>query len=95
MDDAVAQSQMSQLIQKLPQQDKEELQRFIKAETQKSQIQQTIHDLTNMCFKKCITSRISAGKLDKYEESCMENCVNRFLDTSGMVLKHMETMRAG
>ena len=48
-----------------------------------------------MCFKKCITSRISAGKLDKYEEPCMENCVNRFLDTSGMVLKHMETMRAG
>lgn len=54
-----------------------------------------IHDLTNMCFKKCITSKISAGKLDKYEEPCMENCVNRFLDTSGMVLKHMETMRTG
>jgi hypothetical protein len=41
MDDAVAQSQMSQLIQKLPNKDKEELQRFIKGETQKSQIQQS------------------------------------------------------
>lgn len=41
MDDAVAQSQMSQLIQKLPAKDKEDLQRFIKGETQKSQIQQS------------------------------------------------------
>jgi hypothetical protein len=41
MDDAVAQSQMSQLIQKLPAKDKEELQRFIKGEAQKTQIQQS------------------------------------------------------
>lgn len=42
MDDAVAQSQMSQIISKLPQSDKEELQRFLKGETQKSQIQQSM-----------------------------------------------------
>ena len=53
------------------------------------------HTLECRPDRKMPKAKISAGKLDKYEEPCMENCVNRFLDTSGMILKHMESMRTG
>lgn len=46
-----------------------------------------------MCFKKCITSRISSSQLDRYEEPCMNNCVARFMDANMVTLKHLERMR--
>lgn len=48
-----------------------------------------------MCFKKCITSKISSGKLDRYEEPCMQNCVDRYMDANMVVIKHLEQMRGG
>ncbi|KAF2095190.1 hypothetical protein NA57DRAFT_79676 [Rhizodiscina lignyota] len=72
--------------------DKRELQQFVMQEAQKATIQQSIHSLTDMCFKKCI-GKISSGKLDKYEEPCMQNCVERFMDASHLVLKQLENMR--
>lgn len=52
-----------------------------------------IHNLTDVCFKKCITTKISAGKLDKYEEPCMQNCVDRFLDANKLILSQLDSMR--
>ena len=52
-----------------------------------------ISNLTDTCWKKCITSRISVGKLDKSEEACASNCVDRFMDTQMNVLKHLEELR--
>lgn len=52
-----------------------------------------IHDLTEMCFKKCITGSISSGKLAGKEESCMTNCVNRLFDSNLVILKHLESLR--
>lgn len=45
-----------------------------------------------MCFKKCI-GKISSGKLDRYEEPCLQNCVDRFMDANKVILKNLETMR--
>lgn len=53
-----------------------------------------VHDLTETCFKKCITSSITTGKLASKEESCMTNCVERFMDSNLAVLKHLETLRS-
>ena len=53
-----------------------------------------IHSLTDICFRKCITSKISSGKLDRYEEPCMQNCVDRFMDANYVVLKELEKMRS-
>lgn len=86
---------VSEVFSKLPDRDKQELQQFLKNESQKSTIQQSIHSLTDMCFRKCITSKISSGKLDKYEEPCMQNCVDRFMDANNLILKQLETMRTG
>lgn len=54
-----------------------------------------IHDLTDVCWKKCIgTGGISGGKLKGNEESCIKNCTGRFMDTSYAVLQHLEKLRA-
>ncbi|KAF2404763.1 hypothetical protein EJ06DRAFT_504222 [Trichodelitschia bisporula] len=82
-------------LQSLPDRDKAELQQFLKNETQKSTIQQAIHSLTDVCFRKCITGKISSGTLDKTEEPCMRNCVDRFMDANNSILKQLESMRTG
>ncbi|KAF1346820.1 Tim10/DDP family zinc finger-domain-containing protein [Delphinella strobiligena] len=80
-------------LSKLSDKDKQELQQFVVNESQKARIQQSIHSLTDTCFRKCITSKISSGKLDRYEEPCMQNCVDRFMDANMTVLRHLEQMR--
>ncbi|ESZ92286.1 putative metal ion transporter C27B12.12c [Sclerotinia borealis F-4128] len=93
MDSSSSQQQTPDLS-KLSDRDKQELQQFIVNETQKTQIQQAVHSLTDVCWKKCITGNIRSGKLDKGEESCAMNCVDRFLDSSQVVLTHLNTLRA-
>lgn len=53
-----------------------------------------IHSLTDTCFRKCIPGgNVKNGKLDKYEEPCMRQCVDRFLDANMVVLKELEKLR--
>jgi len=80
-------------LSKLTDKDKQELQQFIVNESQKARIQQSVHNLTDICWKKCVTGSIRTGKLDRGEESCTQNCVDRFLDGNFAVLKHLENMR--
>ncbi|KAI9924351.1 hypothetical protein ASPWEDRAFT_34823 [Aspergillus wentii DTO 134E9] len=80
-------------ISKLSDADKKELNQFLTSEAQKSNIQQTVHHLADVCWKKCITSKVSSGRLDRKEESCAQNCVERWMDTNFAVLKHLEQLR--
>ncbi|OJJ48777.1 hypothetical protein ASPZODRAFT_129081 [Penicilliopsis zonata CBS 506.65] len=80
-------------ISKLSDADKKELNQILTNEAQKSSIQQTVHHLADVCWKKCVTGKITAGRLDKSEESCAQNCVERWMDTNLAVLKHLETLR--
>jgi len=82
-------------LTKLSDRDKQELQAFVMNESQKARIQSTIHTLTDICFRKCVTSKISAGngKLDKYEQPCVQNCAERFIDANFLVLRELEKMR--
>ncbi|KAJ9603800.1 Mitochondrial import inner membrane translocase subunit tim8 [Cladophialophora chaetospira] len=80
-------------INRLSDREKRELQIFLQGESQKAQVQKQIHELTEMCFKKCITGSISSGKLTGKEESCMTNCVNRLFDSNLVILKHLEALR--
>lgn len=52
-----------------------------------------VHNLTDICWKKCITGSIRSGKLDRGEETCTQSCVDRFLDSNFLVIKHLESMR--
>ena len=52
-----------------------------------------VHNLTDICWKKCVTGSIRSGKLERGEESCTQSCVDRFLDSNFLVIKHLESMR--
>ncbi|ORX98174.1 Tim10/DDP family zinc finger-domain-containing protein [Clohesyomyces aquaticus] len=81
-------------LSKLSDRDRQELQQFVMNETQKARIQSSIHSLTDTCFRKCIPAGgVKKGALDKYEEPCMRNCVDRFLDANLVVLRELERMR--
>ena len=52
-----------------------------------------VHELTDICWRKCVTGAISSSGLDRKEEPCVRNCVERFLDANEAVLKHLSVMR--
>ena len=52
-----------------------------------------VHNLTDICWTKCITGAIKSKGLDKSEESCAKNCVDRFLDANFLVIKQLENVR--
>ncbi|KAL3427101.1 mitochondrial import inner membrane translocase subunit Tim8 [Phlyctema vagabunda] len=93
MDSSTASLDQNLDLSKLSAKDKQELQQFIVNESQKARIQQSVHNLTDICWKKCVTGTIRSGKLDKSEETCAANCVDRFLDANFTVIKHLEAMR--
>ncbi|KAK5119956.1 hypothetical protein LTR85_007032 [Meristemomyces frigidus] len=94
MDQLSVSPDTAESLKNLSQKDKQELNQFILNEGQKAQIQATVHSLTDTCFRKCITSKISSGKLDRSEEPCMQNCVDRFMDANLTVIRHLEQMRS-
>lgn len=53
-----------------------------------------VHNLTDICWTKCITGAIKNKGLDKNEESCAKNCVDRFLDANFLVIKQLENVRS-
>ncbi|KAF2261044.1 hypothetical protein CC78DRAFT_535930 [Lojkania enalia] len=81
-------------LSKLSDRDKQELQTFVVNESQRARIQASIHSLTDTCFRKCISpGAIKKGALDRNEEPCMRNCVERFMDANFVVLKELEKLR--
>ncbi|WEW56287.1 Mitochondrial import inner membrane translocase subunit tim8 [Emydomyces testavorans] len=78
---------------KLSAADRREVTQFIANEAQKTNIQSTVHHLTEVCWKKCMTGKVTAGGLDRNEETCAQNCVERWMDANLAVLKHLETLR--
>lgn len=54
-----------------------DLQEFIMAEKQKQQITATMFEFNDICWDKC-----QSDKVDSKTETCLTNCVNRFIDVS-------------
>ncbi|RKP28096.1 Tim10/DDP family zinc finger-domain-containing protein [Syncephalis pseudoplumigaleata] len=73
--------------------DRKELAIFLETEQSKARLQSSIHTFTDMCWDRCITGKIGT-KLSSGEESCLTNCVERFLDTSILIVKQLESKRA-
>ncbi|KAI0022001.1 Tim10/DDP family zinc finger protein [Xylariomycetidae sp. FL0641] len=82
-----------QMLEQLNDKDKLELRQILMNEQQKARVQSHVHSLTEICFKKCVTSTIKSGNLDKNEDSCMTNCTQRFLDISSLSVQHLTNMR--
>jgi import inner membrane translocase subunit TIM8 len=53
-----------------------------------------VHSLTDMCWSKCVTGKISGPAVERAEIGCLENCVNRFIDAQKTVVAHLEKIEA-
>ncbi|XP_026840134.1 mitochondrial import inner membrane translocase subunit Tim8-like, partial [Drosophila persimilis] len=60
-----------------------ELQEFLMMEKQKAQVNAQIHEFNEICWEKCIGK--PSAKLDSATETCLSNCVDRFIDTSLLI----------
>ncbi|KNC31025.1 Mitochondrial import inner membrane translocase subunit Tim8 [Lucilia cuprina] len=60
-----------------------ELQEFLMIEKQKAQVNAQIHEFNEICWDKCIGK--PGSKLDSATETCLSNCVDRFIDTSLLI----------
>ncbi|KAH8356548.1 mitochondrial import inner membrane translocase subunit Tim8-like [Drosophila serrata] len=60
-----------------------ELQEFLMIEKQKQQVNAQIHQFNEVCWEKCIGK--PSNKLDSATETCLSNCVDRFIDTSLLI----------
>lgn len=63
---------------------------FIQQESAKAKIQTSVTQFTNMCFRKCVNDEKS---LSAEEETCMGDCLNRFLDTNIKVVQILQSMQ--
>jgi len=60
-----------------------ELQEFLMIEKQKAQVQAQIHEFNEICWDTCVDK--PGNKLDSRTETCLSNCVDRFIDTSLLI----------
>lgn len=60
-----------------------ELQEFLMVEKQKAQFQAQIHEFNDFCWEKCVEK--PGTKLDSRTETCLNNCVDRFIDVSLLI----------
>ncbi|RKP30346.1 mitochondrial import inner membrane translocase subunit TIM8 [Metschnikowia bicuspidata] len=88
-------SQISQTsLQDLNDASRKDILQFIESENSKSKVQMSIHNFTDMCFKKCNENRpITSNTLTPSEEKCLQNCLNRFLDTNIKVVQTLQAQR--
>lgn len=78
-------------LQDLDEGSRKEIMQFIESENSKSKVQMSIHNFTDMCFKKCNANKpITSAGLDSNEEQCLTNCLNRFLDTNIKVVQALQ-----
>ncbi|KAL0950933.1 hypothetical protein HGRIS_007689 [Hohenbuehelia grisea] len=70
-----------------------ELQSFLEKEQAQARLHATIFNLTSVCWDKCITGTPST-RFSRGEESCLANCVERFLDTSLFMVQKIEEQRS-
>jgi len=62
------------------------LQQFIQQETERQRFQKVIHELNEKCWDTCIEPQGKpSNRLDGKSESCLRNCVDRFIDANLLV----------
>ncbi|XP_063979887.1 mitochondrial import inner membrane translocase subunit Tim8 [Diachasmimorpha longicaudata] len=60
-----------------------ELENFLAIEKQKAQLTAQINEFNDFCWDKCVDK--PGAKLDAKTETCLNNCVDRFIDVSLLI----------
>ncbi|XP_014211125.1 mitochondrial import inner membrane translocase subunit Tim8 [Copidosoma floridanum] len=68
----------------------EELKEFIMVEQQKAQLNARVREFSDLCWDRCIDK--PSNKLDGRTETCLNNCVNRFIDVSLLITSRFAQM---
>lgn len=63
--------------------DVQEMKKQIQAEIATATIQELVDDMTDKCYNSCIKKPGTA--LDSYEQRCLGNCMDRFIDSYNLV----------
>jgi import inner membrane translocase subunit TIM8 len=66
---------------------------FIQMESQKAELQAQVHKLANVCWEQCVDR--PRDKLDSKTETCVTNCVERFIDTSLTIATRFQKLLQG
>ena len=71
------------VVNKMAGQEDPQLQQFLMAVKEKMRFQGHVKNLTDACWEKCVDKLSS--KWDSKTDTCLVNCVERFIDTSNLV----------
>jgi len=80
------------MAEKFDEATQKELASFLEAQEAQSRVHRRIHEFTSLCWDKCITGA-PGQRLSRGEESCIVNCVERFLDTSLFLMRRVQEQR--
>ncbi|KAH8917711.1 hypothetical protein BT69DRAFT_1248487 [Atractiella rhizophila] len=80
---------MSELMKSFDETTKRQLEEFVERETARGKLQAQIREFTSLCWDKCITGT-PGNRFGRGEETCLANCVDRFLDSSLHIMKRVE-----
>lgn len=64
------------------------IQRQLQQTQAAAQMQAIIHDLTDKCWETCMDK--PGPKLDSKQQSCLNNCVQRFIDANILATRQLE-----
>lgn len=68
--------------------DNHTVQRFVMAESERAKIRETVETLTEKCWDNCMGN--PGNRMDSKTETCIHNCVNRFLDSSNYIVNRLK-----
>ncbi|KMT10961.1 hypothetical protein BVRB_5g112940 [Beta vulgaris subsp. vulgaris] len=69
-----------------------ELQNLLEQEKQRAMVNEMVAKLTSSCWDKCITST-PGSKFSSSEATCLNNCAQRYLDMSVLIMKRFQSMQ--
>ncbi|KAG9510438.1 Mitochondrial import inner membrane translocase subunit Tim13, partial [Fragariocoptes setiger] len=64
---------------------KDDLKKQLKAQLAAANFEELVNEISEKCFAKCVTK--PASSLDSYEQRCLSNCMDRFLDSYNTVAR--------
>lgn len=65
---------------------------FIQEETNRQKFAGMVHVLTDQCWDVCLGNDRPAAKMDSRQQTCLNNCVNRFVDASTFLMQRLGQM---
>jgi len=74
------------LIRSLNDGEKQQIGELMEREAAATQLQNTIHSYTSMCWDKCVTGT-PGNAFSRSEADCLQNCVDRFFDAKSHIIK--------